>query len=198
MLPDLPNLKRDIQRTLGRYLQRQVDARLGVFSQSPKHMIHEGDRMRTIRADGSKDESDLQKASAELTLKSDQIPALSVEERIKKLDNMAEQIARQMTEHMFGSLGATLEKAGQVVERKGKPFDAEAIFEALEKIQLDFDRTGNIQNLSIVVPPLLLPNAKKAFEQIQSDPLLQKRYEEIIVRKRLEYRDRKAARKLVG
>lgn len=198
MLPDLPGLKRDIQQVLDRYLQNQVHARLGVFNESPQHVIHEGSRMRTIRADGSVDESDLKEASAEMSLKFAEIPQLSPNERVTKLNNMADELANQIVKHLFGTLDAVLEKAGQVTNQKGKPLSADAIFEALEKIQLDFDEAGQHHKLSIVVPPTLISRAKEVFEQIESDPTLQKRYEEIITRKKLEWRDREAARKLVG
>jgi hypothetical protein len=198
MLPDLPTLKTDIQRFLDRYLHAQVNSRLGVFNRSPKLIIHEGNRMRTVRGDGSVDESELKQASAELSLNFDEIPRMRPQERAAKLDDIADQIARQMSEHMFGTLNEILEEAGQVVDHKGKPLDAEAIFSVLETLQIEFDRTGSQMELSIVVPPALAPKAKLVFEQIQSDKMLRERYEEIMSRKRMEWRDREAARKLVG
>jgi hypothetical protein len=198
MLPDLPSLKCDIQQMLKRYLQTQVNARLGILGQSPKHTVHEGNRMRTVRADGSTDESELKQASAEMSLKFNDIPQFSIEKRIAMINDMAEQMARQISEQMFGALNEILNKTGQVVDQEGRPLDAEAIFSVLEKIQLDFDETGKHKDLSIVVPPELAPKAKQVLEQIHSDPTLRKRYEEIIVRKRIEWRDREAARKLVG
>lgn len=198
MLPDLPGLKRDIQRVLDHYLQKQIEARLGVFNQSSKHTAHEGDRMRIIRSDGSVDDSDFKEASAEFSLKLDEVPRLTINERVAKLDNMAEDIARQVSENLFRSLNDTLNKAGQVIDRHGEPFDADAVFTALENIQLDFDETGLQNQLSIVIPPALMPRAKQVFEQIESDPKLRERHKEIIERKREEWRDREVARKLVG
>jgi len=154
--------------------------------------------MRVIRADGSIEDSDLKKASGEMVLALEEIPRLSIEQRLIKLNDMADQMARQISGHLFESLNATLDKANQVVNRKGKPLDAEAVFELLEKIQLDFDKTGRHDQLSIVIPPALESRAKQVFEQIDSDPILRKRHEEIIMQKRLEWRDREATRKLVG
>jgi len=198
MLPDLQSLKRDIQRILDRYLQTQVHARLGVFNESPHHTIHEGNRLRTIRADGSVEDSNLKEASAEVMLKLDEIPQLTIEQRVAKINDMADKMAQQMNEHLFGALNATLDKAGQVVDQQGKPLDVDAVFKVLEKIQLDFDEAGKPDQLSIVVHPTLAPQAKLVFEKIESDPVLRERYEEIIVRKRFEWRDREADRKLVG
>lgn len=198
VLPDLPSLKQDIQRLIDRYLHSQVHARLGVFDQSPKHIVHEGNRMRVIRADGSIDETDPQQASSEMLLKMDEVPSMSVQQRVKKLDEMAEDMARQMSEHLYGALSAGLNKAGQVVNRNGVPFDIEVLFEVLEKIQLEFDESGKHNQISVVIPPALASRVKEVFEQITSDPQLKVRHEEIILKKKLEWRDREAARKLVG
>jgi hypothetical protein len=198
MLPDLPSLKRDIQRVLTNYLKAQINARLGVFGETPMTVVHEGNRMRIIRADGSIEDQDFKASSAEMHLQVDEIPRLTLEQRITKLNDLADQMARQRSEHLIASLNATLEKAGQVVNQQGKPLDAEAVFAVLEKMQRDFDETGKIDNLSIVVSPMLEPKAKQVFEQIMSDPILQKRHKEIIERKWSEWRDREAARKLVG
>lgn len=198
MLPDLPNLKNDIERALLKYFQNQVDARLGVFNEAPKHTAREGNRMRTIRADGSVEDREFKEASAELTWNVEEVPQLTIKERKEKLDNMADEMARQISQNLFGTLNEVLGKAGQVVDRKGKPFDAEGIFEALEKMQLGFDESGKMQKLSIVTSPELEIRAKRVLEQLESDPTLRRRYEEIIERKRIEWLDREASRKLAG
>ncbi|MFO1349908.1 MAG: hypothetical protein U1F68_04195 [Gammaproteobacteria bacterium] len=198
MLPDLPGLKREIQSVVDRYLRARVHSKLGVFDKSPKHIVHEGNRMRTLRADGSSDDSDLKQASAEMTVKFDDIPRLTAAKWMEKLDSLADEMAKQIGQHLYGSLDASLEKAGQVVDGRGKPFDAETVFAVLEKIALDFDETGQHHELSIVMSPDLAQRAKKVFEQIESDPVLRQRHRELIDRKRSEWRDREATRKLVG
>lgn len=198
MLPDLPSLKNDIQQVLMAYFLAQVNARLGIFNKVPKQTIHEGTRLRMVRADGTIEESDLKQASAEMSVHMDDVPRMTVEQRITKINDMAEQMARQMGQQLFGSLSETLDKAGQTVDRKGQPLDAEAILSVMEKIEIEFDETGKHKELSIVVPPALESKAKQAFEQLQTDPELSKRYEEIMTRKRMAWRDREASRKLVG
>jgi hypothetical protein len=198
VLPDLPTLKGDIQRVLLEYFHGQVYVRLGFLSDVPKHTIHEGRHLRTVRADGTIEESDLKQASAEMAVPFEEAPRMTLEQRIAKINDMADQMARQMGEQLFGSLNETLDKAGQTVDRKGQPLDAEAIFSVLEKIEIEFDETGKHKELSIVVPPALESKAKQAFEQLQTDPVLRKRYDEIMMRKRMAWLDREASRKLVG
>ncbi len=197
MLPDLPGLKREIQRIIDRYLVKQVNSRLGFIGESPKQIIHEGDRTRIIRSSGSVEDSELKKASTEMSLNIDDIPHLTPEKRLSMINEAADRMAENMSSVLWGSLRETLDKAGQVVDQQGKPLDAETIFSILEMVQIQFDETGK-HSSSLVLSPELFPKATQIMEQIQSEPTLRKRYEEIMLRKRMEWRDREATRKLVG
>ena len=197
MLPDLPGLKRDMQHILDQYLRNQINQRLGVFGEVPKHFMHEGNRMRIRRPNGSAEETKLKEASGEMSLKVGDIPALTLEARIAKLNEVADQMADQIATHSLKTLSEGLDKAGQVIDQKGKPFDAEAIFAVLEKIQIEFDESGK-HDLTILLPPALIPKAQEVLQAFETDKNLQKRHEAIMERKREEWRDRETARKLVG
>jgi hypothetical protein len=196
MLPDLPIIKAELQMVLTRYLRTKVDHRLGVFRDVPKHIVHEGKSMRIRRADGSIEDSGLKTASAEISIKQSDVPALTPRERILQLDRMAEEMAQQMSKLLFGSLEATLDRAGQAVHLNGKPFNAEAILSTLEKMEIDFDQNGTHQPITIVGnnPDLV----RRALEQLESHPPLKTRYDELMNKKRAEWGDREANRKLVG
>lgn len=198
MLPDLPNIKRDIARILYRYFQLATQKRMEAFADAPRHQIHEGASMRILRADGTIEETELKEASAELTVKFEEVPNMSVEDRMAKLDEMAESMAKQMSEHLYSRLNETLEKAGQVVDNKGNPLTHETFFALLEKLQVDFDENGNPKGLQIVIGPGLVPRIQELIEQEKNDPSITKRHDEIMAKKRLEWRDRETARKLVG
>jgi hypothetical protein len=198
MLPDLPSLKNDIQSLFDQYLRSQVDIRLGPFNESPRHIVHEGRELRTMRADGSTSGTNLKKSSTEMILDLKDIPTLSANERIKKLDLLAEDLARQISEHLFSTLHEDLESSGQVVDKQGKPLDPDAIFEMIEKLDFEFDGVDGSHNTSIVAAPNMLENLRSIFNQIASDPALLRRHNELMAKKRMEWRDREAARKLVG
>lgn len=198
MLPDLPKLKSEFHEILRRYIRIATHKKLGVFSESPTHIVHEGESMRTIRADGTDDETDMQGVSVEMTLELSEMPTLTLQERLEKLDKIAEEMAEQMSRQLFTSLGRQLDAAGRTINRKGKPFDAQAIFEALEDMSIDFDENGLSSSLRLSVPPNLVKRAHEAFEEIGADPELRDRYNSIMEQKRREWRDREASRKLVG
>jgi len=198
VLPDLPNLKQDLQQVLNRYLRKAIHQRLGVFSDIPRHTVHEGKSMRVYRADGSVEDTDMKEASAEMMLKVDELPKMSVGDRVAKINELADSMAKQMSEHLYGSLNQSLEKAGQVVDGRGKPFGVETMLAALEKIQIDFDKDGNPKNLSFVIGSDLVPRIEEMREQEKKDPTIKKSFDELMARKWQDWRDREAARKLVG
>lgn len=198
MLPDLVLLKKDLADVLMRYMRVQADRRLGTFADAAVHFLHEGDRSHIWQADDSIDDIEKKTASAEMTLAVADIPAMTLDERMRRLDQMAETMAKQKYEGLWASLNATLEHAGQVMDHKGKPLDAEAILAVLELIDIDFSRDGQQSPLTIVVPPNMGDAARIAFEQLERDPELKARHDALTQRKRAEWRDREAARKLVG
>lgn len=198
MLPDLPELKKEIQAEISRYLHEAVNKRLGVFREVPRHTVHEGEGMRISRADGSTRDSRMKAASAEMTMNYVDIPNLTAQDRREQLDGMADQMAKQISELLFGGMNEEIEEAGQVVNAGGRPLTAEVFFEVLEKLEVDFDEAGNPKGLQLVVGPGLLPRIRELAEQAERDPAIRKRHSEIMQKKWLEWRDREAARKLVG
>lgn len=199
MLPDLPKLKDDIAQIFHTIFINRVNAYLGVIGEVPRCIIKEGSNPVTQRPDDSRDETTLKAASAETIFKSEEIPHLSFEQRIAKLDGAAREMANQISSHAFATINEAVDKVGNVVDAKGKPFSAETVFEILEKIQLDFEEDGvKHKEIDIVIPPAMTDRVKEIMENIHQDAELSKRHEEIIDKKRVEWRAREAARKLVG
>lgn len=199
MLPDLPKLKADIAQVFQIVFKNRLNAYLGVVGEVPRYIIKEGSNPVTIRPDDSRDETTLKAASAETIFTLEEIPNLSAKQRIARLDEAARDMANQISSHAFATIMDAVDKVGNVVDAKGKPFSAEAVFAVLEKIQMDFDDDGiKHKEITIVIPPALTDRVKETMEQIHQDPELSKRYKEIIDKKRMEWRDREAARKLVG
>lgn len=198
MLPDLPKLKQDLQRVLDDYLRMAVRKRMHVFADVPRHTVHEGEQMRVYRADGSQEDTGMKETSAEMSMKFSDIPTMTLAERVAQLEELAESMAKQMSEHLFTTLNQSLEKAGQVVDGRGKPLSTETFLETLEKLQVDFDERGEPKGLTIVVAPSLMPHIREMMEEEKNNPEVRKRHDEIMMRKWMEWRDREASRKLVG
>jgi len=198
MLPDLPKLKTELDQRLTSYVSKRAHGMLGIFQDIGRHIIHEGSKTKIIRATGDEETNEMFHASSEVRIDVREVPSMTVESRRELLDSLAEDMARQMSGHMFHSLDETLEKYGQTVDNEGKPFSPETIFEVLEKIAMDFDEEGNQKSLSLAIHPEKQQKVIDVLKAIECDEVLRAKHEALIDRKRKEWRDREAARKLVG
>jgi len=187
-----------MQEVLDDHLRKRAHGKLGIFSEVQRVFVHEGDRLRTIRSDGSIQETEFKLASAEMEIKRSDVPTLTPEARLAMIDRMADEMAVKVSKGLFESLNATLEEAGQTVNNRGKPLSHEVFFETLEKLHIEFDENGQPSGLQLVVGPDMAPTLKRLQEEFESDPELQRRHRELMDRKRTEWRAREAARKLVG
>jgi len=198
MLPDIPPLKEEIARKLQSVFKQRVNAYMGAINESPRYYIKEGRQVVTIRPDGRRDETELKAASAETSIRFDEVPRLTLRDRLAKLDEAAQEMARQISEHAFRQINEAVERVGNVVHGEGKPFGPDIFMEVIEKIQLDFDADGKPSEMMVVIPPSMGERARATLESLQQNPEYSKRYQELIEKKRMEWRDREAARKLVG
>lgn len=199
MLPDLPKLKADIAQLFHIIFMSRVNAYMGFVGEVPRCIIKEGRNSVIQRPDDSIDETTLKATSAQFTFKNEEIPRLSLEQRIARLDDAAREMAKQISSIAFATINEAVDNVGNVVDAKGKPFNAETFFEVLETIQLDFEEDGiKHKELHLVMPPGMAARVKETMEQIDHDVELSRRHKEIIDKKRVEWRAREAARKLVG
>lgn len=198
MLPDLPDFRRTLRAALIRYVSNRAQAQIGVFNVAPKHIVHEGTAIRVSRDNGETEESDLMQASATTSLAEADAERLSHSDRMKILNDLADQLAGEMARKLYAALDDTLNRAGQTVDNRGRPLDAETIFAAFEKISIDFDSAERPRLPMLSMGPDGLEATKRAFHQIDTDPTLRSRFEALLSSKKAEWRDREAARKLVG
>lgn len=150
-----------------------------------------------MRADQSESNRGVQQLSSTMEIRFDEIPELTFEKAIAKYDEWILDMVRKQTGFAMERLSEDIPKS-QSVDAKGKKLDAELILQMLETIQLEFYPDGRPHELH-VVGGLFSPERLKAVdEEFQNNPELQKRHDELIARKREEWRAREANRKLVG
>lgn len=198
MLPDLPSLKKELEKAFQSAFRKRVNAYMGVLNECRRNYIKEGNRVITIRPDGTRDETELKEASTETIIRLEEVPSLSIKDRVLRLDEAASEMARKISEHAFRTIFESVEKVGNVIDGSGKVISPEAILAVYEKIHLEFDEYGNPNELTMVVAPGMERRAREALEALHRDPELKERFDTIIEKKRMEWRDREVARRLVG
>jgi hypothetical protein len=121
------------------------------------------------------------------------------EEFINQTSEAAKSIARQSEGILFSTLDEETKRVGNAIDAKGKPFDANMMWDALEKIDLEFDeRSGEPKMPTIVVHPEMMRAIAQKITEWEADPALHKRRIEVLRKKKEEWRDRESRRKLVG
>jgi len=82
MLPDYPEEKQKLLKFWIEYLERKQNELLGPFSMTTRFTIHEGNRWRIERNDGSVSESEYNAVQAEFSIAADEAPTLTPRRRV--------------------------------------------------------------------------------------------------------------------
>ena len=198
MLPDFLKIKEKLQKLLD-YQMRQANlSHLGPLAKISVSMNFEGNRTVLIRGDGSVDEMQPKVASTEIEVKLAEAETMTPEMVNDMINNAAEEIAAQQAGIIYKKIDKYAEEDGTVVSSDGEPFSIDKYFELLEKIDIDFDEAGNLEGVAFVANPKAYPLIVDVLSQGLAKPENKRRYQQIIERKREEFRVRENNRKLVG
>jgi hypothetical protein len=157
---------------------------------------HEGLNLRYERLQAAPIESGPQRIRIPVELRPEEVPTLVGELFAAKLDGMAKVLVRQEMKHLFDKVEHDSKEVGTALDAGGKPLTGEVLLDALSLAQEEFDEDGRSHS-QIVIHPDMAPALKRAGEEIENDPALKQRQEEILERKRNEWRARESNRKLV-
>jgi hypothetical protein len=198
MLPDFPQLKSELAARLNHFLEKRMHFHLGALSEARKINYIEGDRSKMIRHNGDIEPILPTELKASISWNEAELPSITLEEVLTRLDEAAKEMAAQMARQTYASLSQTSEKAGTVVDAKNTPMRAELILEWFSQIYLDFNRDGKPQLPSIISHPSQSEGVKEALKELDRNPNLNHKFREIIETKREDWRVREASRRLVG
>ena len=193
-----PFWRRYCYRLLMVYLEQRERHHAGYFGTMPRRTHHEGSSWTLLREDGSIDEaSAYQEISSELLVEFTEVPTLTLEEILQKLDKLAEELGRQWGVATIQKIIKETEASGQVVNSEGRGFTQEAFLEMMNRLEISFDENDEPE-----LPVMVMNSntARKVREQSQGweqDEEFQKRYHQLIEKKREAWYDRENNRKLV-
>lgn len=200
MLPDFPRSRKELSEKLLLYVRMGVQRR-SVFAELGRQYVqHEGtafsfeqimdEKRRQVRQGYEQFRSPVR-----FTL--EEIPDLAGDRLFQKLDELAEDMARQTSELGFRRLDESSQLAGTATDADGSPLTKDLFLQAEDKADWDFDpKTGKREGIYIAHPDTAeaMHNAWIAWEK---DKEFMKRVEEMRARKYEEWRDRESNRKLV-
>lgn len=104
-------------------------------------------------SDGTSQVSKYNELSSVFTVYAEDVPNLTIEKIMGMLDNVAEDMARQVSQNIYQTLNENLQK----VDGKDLPFQ-EVFLASLEALQIEFDQKGNTRDLTLLLHPSSLTN----------------------------------------
>jgi phenylalanine-4-hydroxylase len=196
MLPDFPETKRLFSRFFRTYMRQKIHE-ISPYGAVQTRYLHEGRAMKITRADLSESTSGMEQLSVHLEIKFDEIENLTLQKAIEKYDAIIADLVQKQTHFIRESVSSEIPES-QTLDAKGKRFDAQVVIDMLEKMQIDFYPDGTPHEI-FVDGPLLTPERMAAVDtEFESNPELKRKFDEMIEKKREEWRAREANRKLVG
>ena len=198
MLPDYLKTKEKLGKMLNSEMKKAHLQHLGPLANAPVSRMFEGNKSIIVREDGSIADMSPQEMKVELMINLAEIEGMSHEMILDKINTMAKKMAEKQAKLSYEVIGKAAEEVGNVVDADGETFSIDLFFQALEKIDRDFDESGNPSELTCTVNPKLFHSIAKIIKQAKTDPKINKRFKALMERKREEWRVRENNRELVG
>lgn len=198
MLPDFLKVKEKLKIMIDYKLKQAILSNLGPLAEVPESIHFEGSSSITYYADGTQSETESVEIRSQLKIELEEVETMTPEKVHEKIDLLAQEMAKKQARHFYKKTDETAEEDGTVVNAEGAPFSMDLFFEALEKIDIDFDENGDPIGLTVAMSPELFRSAAKTLKQAENDPDLNKRFDAIMERKKEKWRVRENNRKLVG
>ncbi len=198
MLPDFLKTKEKLKKMIHSEIKKGQLLHLGPLANAPVSRMFEGNQSIIVREDGTPADMSPKQMTSELVINLADIEEMTHEMLLDKINAMAKELAEKQAKLSYEAISKAAEEVGNVVDADGETFSIDMFLEALEKIDRDFDKTGNPSELTWSVSPALFPLIAKVIEQAKTDPEINRRFEALIERKREEWRVRESNRKLVG
>jgi hypothetical protein len=196
MLPRIASLESEFNDALMTYIQ-QRSRRDGLIREIHGHVIHEGATTTIQRSPTDSEKTKMFAAEAETAMGFDEIESVDANYIIGKANEIAEQFKRQISENLFQTMDDATEKTGQRVDARGTPLTNELIMEMLSKISIDFEKSPH-GDLSIVTAPQMVPKFQALERELNENSELRKKMNDLMDKKRNEFREREINRNLAG
>ena len=195
MLPTYPSLVRYRQRRNTELIRARVKQLAPMVGLIKNHYLFEGKSSAIQREDGELDETPIHQTSGEATINLEKLTDFDDATVERHLGEIAEQLARGMSEHFQQRMNDVTEKTGNVVDARHKPFSEDLFLDGMEAMEHTFARDGTWQPPTMIVGPGMAEKIAAVGEMSSAG---NKRLKAILEKKRDVFRGREAARILVG
>lgn len=198
-LPKYPELKSSLEKMVLNYFQTQAREELGPFKDVRSFTQHEG----RVLVHNTQDDTDKRKETGykevkvNYALKYEDVIKMKPEDVFKLVAEKAKDFGGQQARINYQVLDETTKEAGNVVDAGGKPLSIDLFLDTISKISIGFDKFGNPQMPTMVIPESQSDKYRKLIEEAENDETAKQRMEAIMAEKKKEYDAEQARRKLV-
>jgi hypothetical protein len=196
MLPRIAKLDKEFYDAIRAYIQARSRSR-GILSEISSHVIHEGTSNSISRGPSENEPTKMFEAGAETQFHFDDIESVDENYIVNKADELADQFERQFSTHLFETMDDVTKKTGLRYDGGGRPLTNDALIEALSGMNMEFDESGK-PAISIVAAPAMAATFQRLEAEMEENPVLRKRWDDMIEKKRDEFRTREINRNLAG
>ena len=192
-LQRFPSIHRAFDEAAVAFVARVAQASDPLLARIAEQGVPEGD-MLVQHTPSGKRRIDMQEVLTKISVPHRAVRETSVIELAAALQKAGRELAGQKARMLLNCLRQITSETGNVTSGKGRPgFDA--MMDALEKIEIDFDGGG--PNLTMLVGADLHEQLSKAIPEWEKDPEKSRRLNALMARKRKAYLARERSRKLV-
>lgn len=196
MLPDFVSIKKELAKRVLRQIHSGVYANAPLLREIKTHRMHEGNRFSYETADGQIVNEQFKGYHHKFELPANLSPEETRVGIENKISEMTQAMGSTMEKALFKMIEDVTDQTGNVVHGGGKPFHLSMFWDAMEKMAIDFDERGQPRMPTWVVHPEMMAAIEKRADEWNGDVTLAKRRAEVLEKKREEWRDREATRKL--
>jgi hypothetical protein len=199
MLPDFIKVKRNINRNLAKWVQEQIPLLTPLLAGIATFRQHEGKQARVTRTDDSEREIEYHQSSFEFVMTREEMRFSTLPAIKEKMLELAKRVGSAQERQLLEMAKREADSSGNVVHT-GPDFTPDDLLELISRVPEDFDsRTLERQGGPVFVlhpdtAAKVVPQAK----EWEKNPEFKAKLAEIMQRKREEWRDREANRKLVS
>lgn len=195
MLPTYPKLERYRDRRNRDAIRSRIRSLAPMLGMVRSHVQFEGRGSAIQRESGELDPTRMNRSSADVTLRITELTEFTEAVIDGYIQDVSEQMARSMSEHLFETVNESAAKVGNVINAEGKPFGENIFLDMIERMEHRFARDGTWQPPTIVTGPEL---AEKLAALGEMSDAGNARLKGILERKLDDFRRREAARVLAG
>ena len=200
MLPDFPRSRKELSEKLLLQLRLRVQDKSPFAALVRQFTQHEGKGFsyEQILDEGKRVvEEGFEEMRIPVRFQFEEIPDLVGKVLSQKLDEMADDIAKQESQLGYRRLDEATRLAGTAIDAGGQPFSQELFLKSEEARQWEFDpQTGKPEGVYLAHPDTA-ERMHSLWQEWEKDRAFMKRVAEVRAKKYEEWRDRESRRKLV-